>query len=125
MDAYGRRATAPRLRLHGTSHASYHGRPHEWPLSFRSMVLALLAPAPIAGLATCEAMNSATMHKWRTVMVTSAAAVSQNRQPDSIDLQALKAKQQAAWSSGDYSVVGTTLQIVGEELCEALDLRSG
>jgi SAM-dependent methyltransferase len=30
-----------------------------------------------------------------------------------------------AWSSGDYSVVGTTLQIVGEALCEALDLRSG
>ena len=27
------------------------------------------------------------------------------------------------WSSGDYAVVGTTLQIVGEELCEALDLR--
>ena len=41
------------------------------------------------------------------------------------DLKALKAKQQAAWSSGDYAVVGTTLQIVGENLCEALDLRSG
>jgi ubiquinone/menaquinone biosynthesis C-methylase UbiE len=89
------------------------------------MVLALTAPDPTAGLARCEAMNRATMHKWRTLMVTSAAAVSQNRQPDPIDLQALKAKQQAAWSSGDYSVVGTTLQIVGEELCEALDLRSG
>ena len=41
------------------------------------------------------------------------------------DLAALKTKQQAAWSSGDYAVVGATLQIVGEELCEALDLRSG
>jgi ubiquinone/menaquinone biosynthesis C-methylase UbiE len=41
------------------------------------------------------------------------------------DLAAIKARQQAAWSSGDYAVVGTTLQIVGEELCEALDLRSG
>src|SRR6186713_2438820 len=41
------------------------------------------------------------------------------------DLTALKNRQQAAWSSGDYAVVGTTLQIVGEELCEALDLRSG
>ena len=39
------------------------------------------------------------------------------------DLQALKSKQQAAWSSGDYSVVGTTLQIVGEKLAEACDLR--
>jgi ubiquinone/menaquinone biosynthesis C-methylase UbiE len=41
------------------------------------------------------------------------------------DLVALKIKQRAAWSSGDYAVVGTTLQIVGEELCEALDLRAG
>jgi ubiquinone/menaquinone biosynthesis C-methylase UbiE len=43
----------------------------------------------------------------------------------SADLAAIKARQHAAWSSGDYAVVGTTLQIVGEELCEALDLRSG
>ena len=41
------------------------------------------------------------------------------------DYTAIKAKQQAAWGSGDYSAVGTTLQIVGEDLCEALDLRSG
>lgn len=41
------------------------------------------------------------------------------------DLRAVKARQQAAWSSGDYAVVGTTLQIVGEELCEALDVRAG
>jgi ubiquinone/menaquinone biosynthesis C-methylase UbiE len=41
------------------------------------------------------------------------------------DLAALKTRQQAAWSSGDYAIVGTTLQIVGEDLCEALDIRSG
>jgi ubiquinone/menaquinone biosynthesis C-methylase UbiE len=41
------------------------------------------------------------------------------------DLKAVKGRQQAAWSSGDYAVVGTTLQIVGEDLCEALDLRGG
>ena len=41
------------------------------------------------------------------------------------DLAAVKIRQQAAWSSGDYAVVGTTLQIVGERLCEALDLRAG
>src|SRR5438128_2184915 len=41
------------------------------------------------------------------------------------DLAAVKARQQGAWSSGDYAVVGTTLQIVGEQLCEALDLRPG
>ena len=41
------------------------------------------------------------------------------------DLSSLKRKQQATWSAGDYAVVGTTLQIVGETLCEALDLRAG
>ncbi|MDP1584084.1 MAG: class I SAM-dependent methyltransferase [Bradyrhizobium sp.] len=49
----------------------------------------------------------------------------QNAPPPSIDLGALKTRQQGAWSSGDYAVVGTTLQIVGEELCEALDIRAG
>ena len=39
--------------------------------------------------------------------------------------RALKAKQQATWASGDYAVVGTTLQIVGERLCETIDLRAG
>jgi ubiquinone/menaquinone biosynthesis C-methylase UbiE len=40
------------------------------------------------------------------------------------DLAAIKARQQIVWGSGDYAVVGTTLQIVGEMLCEAVDLRS-
>ena len=39
------------------------------------------------------------------------------------DLAAVKAKQQATWSSGDYAAVGTTVQIVGETLAEAMDLR--
>jgi SAM-dependent methyltransferase len=42
-----------------------------------------------------------------------------------VDLAAVKGTQQAAWSAGDYAVVGTTLQIVGETLCEALDLHAG
>lgn len=41
------------------------------------------------------------------------------------DLGAVKARQQGAWSAGDYAVVGTTLQIVGEQLCETLDIRAG
>ena len=53
-------------------------------------------------------------------MTTSTATSSQ--QPD---FDALKARQHSAWSSGDYAVVGTTLQIVGEELCEALDIHAG
>lgn len=39
--------------------------------------------------------------------------------------EAIKHKQQSAWGSGDYSRVGVTLQITGEDLCEAMDLRSG
>ncbi|HEX3400982.1 MAG TPA: class I SAM-dependent methyltransferase [Acetobacteraceae bacterium] len=50
-----------------------------------------------------------------------APATSQNLKPD---LDAVKVRQQAAWSSGDYAIIGTTLQIVGEDLCEALDIRS-
>src|SRR5262245_24072299 len=41
-----------------------------------------------------------------------------------VDFNMVKGRQQAAWSSGDYAIVGTTLQIVGETLCEAVDLRS-
>jgi len=59
-------------------------------------------------------------------MNTAANTPSQNSRPaGTVDLKALKARQQVAWSAGDYAVVGTTLQIVGEQLCEALDLRSG
>ena len=42
-----------------------------------------------------------------------------------VDLEAVKARQQIMWASGDFAVIGTTLQIVGETLCEALDLESG
>jgi ubiquinone/menaquinone biosynthesis C-methylase UbiE len=45
--------------------------------------------------------------------------------PTQPDLGTVKTRQQGAWSSGDYATVGTTLQIVGEALCEALDLRAG
>lgn len=41
------------------------------------------------------------------------------------DLEAVKAKQQATWGAGDYAVIGTRLQIVGETLCEAVDLAAG
>jgi ubiquinone/menaquinone biosynthesis C-methylase UbiE len=56
---------------------------------------------------------------------TATAPKATSPAPAAPDLTALKTRQQAAWSSGDYAIVGSTLQIVGEELCEALDLRSG
>jgi SAM-dependent methyltransferase len=51
-----------------------------------------------------------------------AAAAAPTAAPD---LAALKQRQQATWASGDFAIIGTTLQIVGETLCEAADLRSG
>jgi len=42
-----------------------------------------------------------------------------------IDFSAIKQRQQATWASGDYGNIGTRLQIVGEQLTEALDLRAG
>lgn len=46
-------------------------------------------------------------------------------QPASPDLSAIKARQQATWASGDFAFIGTTLQIVGELLAEAADVRAG
>ena len=45
--------------------------------------------------------------------------------PAALDYDAVKAKQRLTWAAGDYSVIGTTLQIVGESLCEAVDLHAG
>ena len=45
--------------------------------------------------------------------------------PGLSSLSPIKTRQQATWASGDYAIIGTTLQIVGETLCEALDLRAG
>ena len=50
---------------------------------------------------------------------------SERKPPTVVDLEAVKTRQQAMWSSGDFAVIGTTLQIVGETLCEAMDLESG
>ena len=45
------------------------------------------------------------------------------RAPTVAELDAIKARQQATWASGDFGIIGTTLQIVGESLCEAVDSR--
>lgn len=59
--------------------------------------------------------TTSTMHSNSTMNPVSNAP----------DYEAIKAKQQATWASGDYSVVGATLQLVQEALCEAVDLRPG
>jgi len=45
--------------------------------------------------------------------------------PNAPDFQAIKTKQQATWASGDFALIGVTLQIVGETLAEAADIRAG
>ena len=45
--------------------------------------------------------------------------------PAAPDLAAVKARQQTTWASGDFAVIGTTLQLVGESLCEAVDVEAG
>jgi SAM-dependent methyltransferase len=42
-----------------------------------------------------------------------------------VDFNAIKQRQQATWASGDFAIIGTTLQIVGELLAEAADVRAG
>jgi ubiquinone/menaquinone biosynthesis C-methylase UbiE len=44
---------------------------------------------------------------------------------DGSTLAAIKQRQQATWASGDFAVIGTTLQVVGETLAEAADVRAG
>lgn len=65
-------------------------------------------------------MNTTTL-----TPATTATATSRSNAGTAPDLAAIKAKQQGTWSSGDYAIIGTSLQGVGEDLCEALDLRSG
>ncbi len=57
--------------------------------------------------------------------MTTAAVIPERTPAPTTDFEALKSRQRAAWSSGDYSIIGTTLQIVGEQLCESLDVRAG
>ena len=42
-----------------------------------------------------------------------------------IDFSAIKARQRIIWSTGDYSIIGTTLVGISEQLCEAADLHAG
>ena len=42
-----------------------------------------------------------------------------------VDYTAIKARQRDTWAAGDYAVIGTTLQIVGEALSEAVDIQAG
>lgn len=55
----------------------------------------------------------------------SASAILSQSTAAAPDLAAVKIRQQATWAAGDYAMIGTTLQIIGERICEAVDLRAG
>src|SRR5690606_12509517 len=73
----------------------------------------------IMSISTATCQEQAAIEPVQSAATPAAASASQP------DLTAMKTRQHGAWSSGDYAVVGTTLQIVGEDLCEALDIRAG
>ncbi len=59
------------------------------------------------------------------MLATNTRAITREGPFPQIDFAALKARQQATWASGDFAVIGTTLQIVGESIAEAVDVRAG
>jgi SAM-dependent methyltransferase len=54
-----------------------------------------------------------------------STAIDPARASATVDFNAIKQRQQTMWASGDFAVIGTTLQIVGESLAEALDICAG
>src|SRR6476646_10542034 len=48
--------------------------------------------------------------------------VSLSRNAPRVDQWTVRSRQQSAWAGGDYAAVGNALQLVGEELCETLNL---
>src|SRR5262249_51232020 len=67
------------------------------------------------------------MTYWSKENRMSAASTAQRAASaaPAMDLDAIKQRQQATWASGDFAIIGTTLQIVGESLAEAADVRAG
>jgi ubiquinone/menaquinone biosynthesis C-methylase UbiE len=57
--------------------------------------------------------------------MTTATATNRPAAPAAPDFEAIKQRQQATWASGDFAIIGVTLQIVGEQLAEACDIRAG
>jgi SAM-dependent methyltransferase len=60
-----------------------------------------------------------------TITTAHAATKAPAAAAANVDFNAIKQRQQATWASGDFAIIGTTLQIVGESLAEAVDVRAG
>ena len=59
------------------------------------------------------------------MQATNTGAIASESAAPQPDFAGIKIKQQATWASGDFAVIGTTLQLVGESLAEAIDIRAG
>jgi ubiquinone/menaquinone biosynthesis C-methylase UbiE len=57
--------------------------------------------------------------------MTTATVANKTAAPAAPDFEAIKQRQQATWASGDFAIIGVTLQIVGEQLAESCDIRAG
>jgi SAM-dependent methyltransferase len=64
------------------------------------------------------------MHMNTQATISSPATAAASAIPPRVDFSAIKQRQQTTWASGNYGSIGTRLQIVGEQLAEAVDLRS-
>ena len=94
------------------------------------------APSGLAHKATAEQLMTRGLDREAVILAlgptgrdrgtnTRPEEASMSVTPAVVDLEALKTRQQATWSAGDYAVIGTTLQITGESLCEAVDVQAG
>ena len=73
--------------------------------------------AVVTNLISVPEMVPANVLRRATVTTLSSSS--------NLDFSAIKARQQATWASCDFGRIGVLLQIVGESLCEAVDLRAG
>src|SRR3954470_16256854 len=65
------------------------------------------------------------MKQQLAVQTLHASTIASSPPNAPVDFNAIKQRQQATWASGDFAIIGTTLQIVGESLAEAVDVRAG
>jgi ubiquinone/menaquinone biosynthesis C-methylase UbiE len=84
----------------------------------------LKQPVGFRAILSSGSRQSRPVHKAREMIMSTTTTTAPAISPTP-DYTAIKAKQNAAWASGDYARIGTTLQIVGESLAEAMDIRPG
>ncbi|MCA1780365.1 MAG: class I SAM-dependent methyltransferase [Xanthomonadaceae bacterium] len=87
------------------------------------------------GSSACESCRRHTQHHDKILNPTLKGDIQMNAEMNlrtqaatavsPIDFAAIKQRQQATWASGDFAIIGTTLQIVGELLAESADVRAG